>query len=135
MKTAITRKMHFNAAHRLHNSEWSDDVNKEVFGKCNNVLYHGHNYELEVKVIGVVNPETGFLLDVKDLKRIVNEKVINRFDHKNLNVEVPDFKALNPTVENIARVIYDKIRVEISEELDIKITLYETPRNFAEYPA
>ena len=135
MKTAITRKMHFNAAHRLHNSEWSDDVNKEVFGKCNNVLYHGHNYELEVKVIGVVNPETGFLLDVKDLKRIVNEKVISRFDHKNLNVEVPDFKALNPTVENIARVIYEKIRVEISEELDIKITLYETPRNFAEYPA
>ena len=135
MKTAITRKMHFNAAHRLHNSEWSDDVNKEVFGKCNNVLYHGHNYELEVKVIGVVNPETGFLLDVKDLKRIVNEKVINRFDHKNLNLDVPDFKELIPTAENISIVIYNKLANRLDSKFDIKIKLYETERNSVIYPA
>ena len=135
MKTAITRKMHFNAAHRLHNSEWSDDVNKEVFGKCNNVLYHGHNYELEVKVIGVVNPETGFLLDVKDLKRIVNEKVINRFDHKNLNLDVPDFKDLIPTAENIIIVIYNKLRKKLNQKFELKIKLYETERNIVVYPA
>ncbi|MBI34789.1 MAG: 6-pyruvoyl tetrahydrobiopterin synthase [Flavobacteriales bacterium] len=135
MKTAITRKMHFNAAHRLHNNQWPNIKNAEVFGKCNNALYHGHNYELEIKVIGFTNPETGFVVDVKDLKRIVNEKVIEPFDHKNLNLEVPDFEETIPTVENIARIIYNKIREEISEELDLKITLYETPRNFAEYPA
>jgi 6-pyruvoyltetrahydropterin/6-carboxytetrahydropterin synthase len=134
-KTAITRKMHFNAAHRLYNKEWSDENNEDVFGKCNNPYYHGHNYELEIKVIGQINPLTGFVVDVKELKRIVNEKVIDHFDHKNLNVEVPDFQALNPTVENIAKIIYDKILPELSEELELKITLYETPRNYAEYPA
>jgi 6-pyruvoyltetrahydropterin/6-carboxytetrahydropterin synthase len=134
-KTAITRKMHFNAAHRLYNKEWSDENNEDVFGKCNNPYYHGHNYELEIKVIGQINPLTGFVVDVKELKRIVNEKVIDHFDHKNLNVEVPDFQALNPTVENIAKIIYDKIIPELSEELELKITLYETPRNYAEYPA
>ena len=134
-KTAITRKMHFNAAHRLYNKEWSDENNEDVFGKCNNPYYHGHNYELEIKVIGKINPLTGFVVDVKELKRIVNEKVIDQFDHKNLNVEVPDFQSLNPTVENIAKVIYDKILPELGEELELKITLYETPRNYAEYPA
>jgi 6-pyruvoyltetrahydropterin/6-carboxytetrahydropterin synthase len=127
--------MHFNAAHRLYNKEWSDENNEDVFGKCNNPYYHGHNYELEIKVIGQINPLTGFVVDVKELKRIVNEKVIDQFDHKNLNVEVPDFQALNPTVENIAKIIYDKIIPELSEELELKITLYETPRNYAEYPA
>ena len=127
--------MHFNAAHRLHNKNWSDETNEDVFGKCNNQFYHGHNYDLEIKVIGIANPLTGFVVDVKDLKRIVNEKVIYAFDHKNLNIEVPDFKSLNPTVENIAKVIYDKIRPEVSQELELKITLYETPRNYAEYPA
>ncbi len=135
LKTAITRKMHFNAAHRLHNKEWSDENNENVFGKCSNPYYHGHNYELEIKVIGKIDPLTGFVVDVKELKRIVNEKVIYPFDHKNLNVEVPDFRSLNPTVENIAKVIYDKILPELSEELELKITLYETPRNYAEYPA
>jgi 6-pyruvoyltetrahydropterin/6-carboxytetrahydropterin synthase len=134
-KTAITRKMHFNAAHRLYNKDWSDDNNEEVFGKCNNPYYHGHNYELEIKVIGNINPKTGFVVDVKELKRIVNEKVIHPFDHRNLNVEVSDFQSLNPTVENIAKIIYDKILPELSEELELKITLYETPRNYAEYPA
>jgi 6-pyruvoyltetrahydropterin/6-carboxytetrahydropterin synthase len=134
-KTAITRKMHFNAAHRLYNKEWSDENNEDVFGKCNNPYYHGHNYELEIKVIGQINPLTGFVVDVKELKRIVNEKVIDQFYHKNLNVEVPDFQSLNPTVENIAKIIYDKILPELSEELELKITLYETPRNYAEYPA
>ena len=127
--------MHFNAAHRLHNKEWSDENNENVFGKCSNPYYHGHNYELEIKVIGKIDPLTGFVVDVKELKRIVNEKVIYPFDHKNLNVEVPDFRSLNPTVENIAKVIYDKILPELSEELELKITLYETPRNYAEYPA
>jgi len=127
--------MHFNAAHRLYNKEWSDENNEDVFGKCNNPYYHGHNYELEIKVIGKINPLTGFVVDVKELKRIVNEKVINPFDHRNLNVEVPDFQFLNPTVENIAKVIYDKILPELGEELELKITLYETPRNYAEYPA
>lgn len=135
LKTAITRKMHFNAAHRLHKKEWSDENNENVFGKCSNPYYHGHNYELEIKVIGKIDPLTGFVVDVKELKRIVNEKVIYPFDHKNLNVEVPDFRSLNPTVENIAKVIYDKILPELSEELELKITLYETPRNYAEYPA
>lgn len=135
LKTAITRKMHFNAAHRLHKKEWSDENNENVFGKCSNPYYHGHNYELEIKVIGEIDPLTGFVVDVKELKRIVNEKVIYSFDHKNLNVEVPDFRSLNPTVENIAKVIYDKILPELSEELELKITLYETPRNYAEYPA
>ncbi len=127
--------MHFNAAHRLYNKEWPDETNENVFGKCNNPYYHGHNYELEIKVIGLVDPTTGFVVDVKDLKRIINEKIIHKFDHKNLNVEVPDFKSLNPTVENIAKVIYDKIRPEVNENLELKITLYETPRNYAEYPA
>jgi len=134
-KTAITRKMHFNAAHRLFNNEWSDENNEDVFGKCNNPYYHGHNYELEIKVIGKINPLTGFVVDVKELKRIVNDKVITPFDHRNLNVEVPDFQSLNPTVENIAKVIYDKILPELGGELELKITLYETPRNYAEYPA
>ena len=127
--------MHFNAAHRLFNNEWSDENNEDVFGKCNNPYYHGHNYELEIKVIGKINPLTGFVVDVKELKRIVNDKVITPFDHRNLNVEVPDFQSLNPTVENIAKVIYDKILPELGGELELKITLYETPRNYAEYPA
>lgn len=133
-KTAIVRKAHFNAAHRLHNPHWSDQKNKEVFGKCNNPFYHGHNYELEVKVIGLCDPDTGYVMDTKLLTQIIKEQVTEPFDHKNLNEQVALFKNLNPTVENIARVIYERIRVKIPSQLDLKIKLYETPRNYAEYP-
>jgi 6-pyruvoyltetrahydropterin/6-carboxytetrahydropterin synthase len=133
-KLAITRREHFNAAHRLHNAHWSDAKNKEVFGKCNNPHYHGHNYELEVSVIGPINPDTGYVIDTKILSDIIKEKVLNPFDHKNLNLEVAQFKTLNPTVENIAVVIYELIAAEIKAPLEVKIKLYETPRNFVEYP-
>ncbi|CAM1368139.1 6-pyruvoyl tetrahydrobiopterin synthase [Tenacibaculum litopenaei] len=133
-KLAITRREHFNAAHRLHNAHWSDAKNKEVFGKCNNPHYHGHNYELEVSVIGPIDPDTGYVIDTKILSDIIKEKVLNPFDHKNLNLEVAQFKTLNPTVENIAVVIYELIAAEIKAPLEVKIKLYETPRNFVEYP-
>lgn len=133
-KTAIVRCEHFNAAHRLHNKNWSDEKNKEIFGKCNNPNYHGHNYELEVKVIGVCNAETGYVIDTKILSHIIKEKILNRFDHKNLNLDTEEFTDLNPTAENIAIVIYNLLKPEIDPTLDLKIKLYETPRNYVEYP-
>lgn len=134
-KTAIIRKEHFNAAHRLHNDHWSDEKNKQVFGKCNNPHYHGHNYDLEVRVVGFCDQDTGYVMDAKLLSDLIKEKVLKDFDHKNLNLEVDDFKTLNPTAENIARVIYERIRPHLNEELELMITLYETQRNVVEYPA
>ena len=134
LKTSITRKEHFNAAHRLHNENWSDEINKSTFGHCNNEYFHGHNYDLEVKVSGFCDPQTGYVIDAKKLKNVIKTKVIEEFDHKNLNIQVKEFFETIPTVENIARVIYDRLRNEIDEKLDIKIKLYETPRIFAEYP-
>lgn len=133
-KIAVIRKEHFNAAHRLHNSHWSVAKNEEVFGKCNNPNYHGHNYELEVKVIGYINKDTGYVMDTKILSDIIKTEVLDKFDHKNLNLDVLSFKNLNPTAENIAVEIYNILRAHISEQLELKIKLYETPRNFVEYP-
>ncbi|MDP5060398.1 MAG: 6-carboxytetrahydropterin synthase [Maribacter sp.] len=133
-KLAIVRCEHFNAAHRLHNANWSDEKNKEIFGKCNNPNFHGHNYELEVKVIGYCNEDTGYVIDTKILSDLIEEKILKRFDHKNLNLDTKEFKTLNPTVENIAIVIYDILKIEIEPNLELKIKLYETPRNYVEYP-
>lgn len=135
MKVAVFRKEHFNAAHRLHNAKWSEEKNESVFGKCNNKYYHGHNYELIVKVIGEPDPETGYVYDMKVLSDLIKENVSDRFDHKNLNLDTEEFKDLNPTAENIAVVIYNILRGKIEPELDLKITLYETERNYVEYPA
>lgn len=135
MKVTVSRQEHFNAAHRLHNPRWSDEKNKEIFGKCNNPNYHGHNYSLIVKLTGEQDPETGFVFDLKRLSEIINESILDRFDHKNLNIEVEEFKNLNPTAENIAIVIYNLLRERIDKNLSIKIFLYETERNVAEYPA
>jgi len=134
-KVAVFRKEHFNAAHKLFCAEWSDAKNKEVFGACSNPNYHGHNYELVVQVNGFPDPITGFVINTKDLSAIVEEEVKNRFDHKNLNLDTEIFKNLNPTAENIAIVIYDLIRPRLSENLELKIRLYETERNFVDYPA
>lgn len=133
-KTAIIRCEHFNAAHRLHNTNWSDEKNLQVFGKCNNPNYHGHNYDLEVKIIGFCHPETGYVIDTKILSDLIKDKVLNRFDHKNLNVDVKEFENLNPTVENIAMVIYNILKPELEASLELKIKLYETARNYVEYP-
>lgn len=135
IKTAIIRREHFNAAHRLHNLEWSDEMNLKIFGKCNNPNYHGHNYVLEVKVIGEVHPQTGYVMDTKILSDIIKREVTERYDHKNLNLDIPEFKSLNPTAENIAAEIYKRLRGEVPEELELKIRLYETERNIVEYPA
>jgi len=135
MKVAVFRKEHFNAAHRLHNSNWSEEKNDKVFGKCNNPNYHGHNYEVVVKLVGVPNPDTGYVFDMKILSDIVSKHIVDRFDHKNLNVDVNEFKHLNPTAENISIVIYDILRPLIDSNLDLKIYLYETERNYVEYPA
>jgi 6-pyruvoyltetrahydropterin/6-carboxytetrahydropterin synthase len=134
-KVAVFRKEHFNAAHRLFCADWSDAENKRVFGACSNPNYHGHNYELVVQVNGVPDPITGFVINTKDLSILVAEEVISRFDHKNLNLDTDAFKDLNPTAENIAIVIYNLLRPKISETLDLKIRLYETERNFVDYPA
>ena len=134
-KVAVFRKEHFNAAHRLHNPAWSEERNNEVFGLCNNPHFHGHNYELIVKVAGHPDPETGYLIDMKHLSDMVKEEVIKRFDHKNLNLDTVEFANLNPTAENIARVIYDLLRLKLDKQLDLQIRLYETERNFVEYPA
>jgi 6-pyruvoyltetrahydropterin/6-carboxytetrahydropterin synthase len=134
-KVAVYRKEHFNAAHRLHNPAWTKEENKAVFGLCNNDNYHGHNYDLIVKVIGEVNPSTGYVLDLKELSSIIKEQVLDKFDHKNLNLDTVEFASVNPTAENIAIVIYDLLRVKLDTGLDLKITLYETERNFVEYPA
>jgi len=135
MKVAVFRKEHFNAAHRLHNPNWSDEKNESVFGKCNNKYYHGHNYELIVKVSGEPNPDTGYVYDMKLLSDLIKEHVADKFDHKNLNLDVEEFKELNPTAENIVVVIYNILRDKIESELDLKVTLYETERNYVEYPA
>lgn len=134
-KISVFRKEHFNAAHRLHNPDWSAEKNKEVFGLCNNANYHGHNYELIIQITGTINPETGYVIDMKNLSVLAQEEVVKKFDHKNLNLDVPEFENLNPSAENIAVVIYHKLRVKIAAELDLKIRLYETERNFVEFPA
>lgn len=133
MKVTVNRKAHFNAAHRLFRKDWDDAKNERVFGKCSNPNYHGHNYELIVSVTGEIDERTGFVIDLKDLKDLIYEKVEIPFDHKNLNVEVAEFKELNPTAENIAVVIWRKLRQELAAHLDLKVTLYETPRNFVTY--
>ncbi len=133
-RVAVIRKAQFNAAHRLYNPDWNDAKNDEVFGLCNNPNFHGHNYILEVKVIGEVDPITGYVIDLKIIKEIIQEVVIDRFDHKNLNLDTEEFKNLNPTVENIAIIIYNLIREELEAQYDLSIRLYETPRNFVEYP-
>ncbi len=129
----VHRKAHFNAAHRLYNPNWTAVKNHRVFGKCNNVHYHGHNYELIVSISGEINPDTGYVYDLGKLRDVIKTEVEDSFDHKNLNIEVPEFKNLIPTAENISVVIYNKLRVKIEEEFQIKITLYETPRNFVTY--
>ncbi len=133
MKISVYRKAHFNAAHRLHNPAWSDEKNQAVFGLCNNPYYHGHNYELEVRLTGEVDPETGYLMDLKILNDLIKSEVEDRFDHKNLNEQVEEFKNLNPTAEHIAFVIFQKLRPHLPEHLKIGVRLYETPRNFVEF--
>ncbi|SFD30384.1 6-pyruvoyl trahydropterin synthase family protein [Algibacter pectinivorans] len=133
MKVTVSRKAHFNAAHRLYRKDWSFEKNDDMFGKCNNPNFHGHNYELIVSVTGHIDKETGYVIDMKVLKDIIKTNVEDAFDHKNLNVEVPEFKDLNPTAENIAVVIYNKIKPELKDDLSLEITLYETPRNFVSY--
>ncbi len=133
-KIAIVRCEHFNAAHRLHNKNWSDQKNKDVFGKCNNPNYHGHNYDLEVKVIGDCDPETGYVIDTKILSDLIKKYVLDRYDHKNLNLDTQEFKDVNPTAENIAISIFNLLKPKLASDLELKIKLYETPRNFVEYP-
>lgn len=135
MRVSVFRKAHFNAAHRLHNPAWSAEKNQAVFGLCNNANYHGHNYELEVKVSGEVDPETGYLIDLKLLKDLVHEEVELRYDHKNLNLDVEDFQHLNPTAEHICFVIWQRLRQRLDSRFELGVRLYETPRNFVEYPA
>lgn len=134
-RVAVFRREHFNAAHRLYNSHWSDQQNNDIFGKCSLPHYHGHNYEMEIKVVGVPDENTGFVMDMKKLSDLVNEKVIERFDHKNLNLDTEEFKQLNPTAENIAIVIFNLLRPHINADHELYVRLYETPRNFVEYPA
>ena len=135
-KVAVFRKEHFNAAHRLHNPDWSDEKNQAVFGKCNNPNYHGHNYNLEVKLVGEIDSATGYVYDMKSLSDLINEHVCDRFDHKNLNLEVPEFKDLNPSAENIVVVIYEILEKAINNpELTLSVRIYETERNYVEYPA
>ncbi len=133
MKVTISRKAHFNAAHRLFNPNWNDEKNYQVFGKCSNPNFHGHNYEMIISITGEINPETGFVMNLDDLKKIIGEEVEDYLDHRNLNLEIPEFKNLNPTVENISVVIWNRIRAKLDAELALKITLFETPRNFVEY--
>ena len=128
------RKEHFNAAHRLNNPNWSDEKNERVYGKCNNFNYHGHNYDLEVRLTGEIDPETGYVYDMKKLSDVIKENVLDRFDHKNLNLDTEEFSDLNPSAENIAIVIHDILRKEIDPKFDLKIRLYETERNYVEYP-
>lgn len=133
MIVTVSRKAHFNAAHRLYRKDWSDEKNALVFGKCSNPNFHGHNYELIVSVTGKINKETGFVIDMKILKDIIKEEIEDAFDHKNLNIEAEEFKDLNPTAENIVIVIYNKIRPRLDILLDLEVVLYETPRNFVTY--
>ena len=134
MRLSIFRTAHFNAAHRLHVEHWSNEKNETDFGLCNNPHYHGHNYELEVKLSGEVDPETGFLINLNTLKDAIETQVTNYLDHKNLNLQIPEFQQLNPTVENICYVIWSRLRSALDAKYDLKVRLYETPRNYAEYP-
>ena len=134
-KTAVYRKEHFNAAHRLNNPTLSAEENARIFGKCNYPNYHGHNYELIVKVIGDVDPQSGYVIDLKMLSDLLKKEVLERFDHKNLNLDTEEFKNLNPTAENIAAVIHGIVREKLDARYEIKIILYETERNYVEYPA
>jgi 6-pyruvoyltetrahydropterin/6-carboxytetrahydropterin synthase len=133
-KVAVYRKEHFNAAHRLNNPDWDAEKNKLVFGKCNLPNYHGHNYELVVKLTGEPDPVTGFVMDLKALSDLIQDKVLIKFDHKNLNLDTEEFKTVNPTAENIAIVIYNLLRPHIPSIIDVQVRLYETERNFVEYP-
>jgi 6-pyruvoyltetrahydropterin/6-carboxytetrahydropterin synthase len=133
-KVAVFRREHFNAAHRLFNPDWDDATNEKVFGKCALPHYHGHNYELEVKVTGKPDKKTGYVMDLKELSDLIKKEIHSRFDHKNLNLDTEEFKELNPTAENIVIVIYDILRPLIDKKKDLHIRLYETPRNFVEYP-
>lgn len=133
-KVAVFRREHFNAAHRLFNPGWDDATNEKVFGKCALPNYHGHNYELEVKVVGIPDEKTGYVMDLKELSDLVKREIHSRFDHKNLNLDTEEFKELNPTAENIVIVIYDLLRPHIDQKMDLQIRLFETPRNFVEYP-
>lgn len=134
-KVAVFRKEHFNAAHRLYNPAWDEETNRRIFGKCSNPNYHGHNYELEVKVTGVPDPATGYVMDMKRLSDVIKEEILQRFDHRNLNLDTEAFRNLNPTAENIVIVIYELLRKKIDISLDLQVRLYETERNFVEYPA
>jgi 6-pyruvoyltetrahydropterin/6-carboxytetrahydropterin synthase len=133
MKVTVNRKAHFNAAHRLYKKDWSFEKNEEIFGKCNNPQYHGHNYELIASVTGDIDPETGYVMDVKVLKDLIKSEVEDAFDHKNLNEQVPEFQNLNPTAENISVVIWNKLKPKLKQGHELEITLYETPRNFVTY--
>ncbi len=134
-RVAVYRRAHFNAAHRLYNPAWDSATNFRIFGKCSNPHYHGHNYELEVKITGEPHADTGFVIDLKILSDLIQQHVIERFDHKNLNLDTVEFSNINPTAENIAIVIYELLRPNIDEKFDLQVRVYETPRNFVEYPA
>lgn len=133
MEITVSRKAHFNAAHRLHNKNWSDEKNQKIFGKCNYKNYHGHNYELIVNVTGKINPETGYVIDMGELKKIIKNEIEERLDHKNLNLDVPYFSNTIPSAENICIYIYDILRDNIDSQFKLSVRLYETPRNFVEY--
>ena len=135
MKVTVSRKAHFNAAHRLYRKDWTEDKNNDVFGKCNNPSLTCHNNELIAHVTGDIDPETGYVIDMKILKDIIKEEVEDAFDHKNLNVDVPEFKNLNPTAENIVVVVYNKIKAKLDPKFELQVTLYETPRNYVTYPS
>ncbi|PWJ40902.1 6-pyruvoyl trahydropterin synthase family protein [Sediminitomix flava] len=135
MRVSVFRKEHFNAAHRLYNPNWSEEKNQEVFGLCSNPNFHGHNYEMEVQVTGEIDPDTGFVIDMKFLRDIIREHVVARFDHRNLNLDTEEFANLNPTAENICVVIWQLLRAQLESKYDLKVRLYETKRNFVEYPA
>ena len=133
MEITVSRKAHFNAAHRLHNKNWTNEKNQKIFGKCNYQNYHGHNYELIVSVTGEINPETGYVIDMGELKKIIKNEVEERLDHKNLNLDVPHFSNTIPSAENICIYIYDILRDNIDTQFKLSVRLYETPRNFVEY--
>jgi len=133
-KTSVIRKEHFNSAHRLNNPNWTKEKNLSFYGKCNNPNFHGHNYDLEVTVTGYTNEESGYLIDMKKLSDTIKSEILDRYDHKNLNLDVDDFKALNPTAENISKVIYNRLRNKLDSKFELKIKLYETERNIVVYP-
>lgn len=135
MRISVFRKAHFNAAHRLHNPKWTDEKNAEIYGLCNNAHYHGHNYELIVKVTGEVDQDTGYLIDLKVLSDIIKKHVEHKFDHKNLNLDIPEFQDTIPSTENFCYLIYNIMKAQLDPSFDVQIRLYETPRNFVEYPA